>query len=651
MILTFLKKCDQFFGGLNKTALLALVVFLESLIGWADYETSFWLPFRVFYVIPLFLASWYGNKMAGILISLFSAGIGSYDVYRVLPSGSSIWLFYYNLLEEGLLFGFFFLFILQLRIQFFRSLQEKMDLQKTVSLLNATLESTTDGILVVDKDGKTIFLFNDQFLDLWHVPKDLVQKIKETRDDRPLLTYVTSQLIDPVLFFEKVKALYQHPGAESFDTLKLTDGRIFERYSKPQILDGKYYGRVWSFRDVTEKKKAESELIKSMKMESIGLLAGGIAHDFNNILTAILGNVSLARVELEPGHSSSGYLIETEKATLKAKDLADQLLTFARGGAPRKKIVSIAPLLQEAVTFALRGSSIQSRFYLPDNLWAADIDPGQITQLAHNLVINAKQAMGEGGEVVIRAENIMMDEKRASRLSLTPGFYIWVCFEDHGGGIPEENLDKIFDPFFTTKETGSGLGLFSAYSIARNHHGALTVESQVGTGTSFFLYLPAVTDRKAQEDLNLSTILFGSGRVLLMDDDEMVRQMASAMLQTLGYEVEVASRGEEALEMYRKAREKNLPFEAVILDLTVQGGKGGKQTLQELLAYDPAVRAIVSSGYSNDPVMANFRDSGFKGSVEKPYRIQDLSKTLNNVLKNELYRPKKKETEGKNLDS
>jgi CheY-like chemotaxis protein len=266
-------------------------------------------------------------------------------------------------------------------------------------------------------------------------------------------------------------------------------------------------------------------------------------------------------------------------------------------------------------------------------------------------VINAKQAMGEGGEVVIRAENIMMDEKRVSRLSLTPGFYIWVCFEDHGGGIPEENLDKIFDPFFTTKETGSGLGLFSAYSIARNHHGALTVESQVGTGTSFFLYLPAVTDRKAQEDLNLSTILFGSGRVLLMDDDEMVRQMASAMLQTLGYEVEVASRGEEALEMYRKAREKNLPFEAVILDLTVQGGKGGKQTLQELLAYDPAVRAIVSSGYSNDPVMANFRDSGFKGSVEKPYRIQDLSKTLNNVLKNELYRPQKKETEWKNLDS
>jgi signal transduction histidine kinase/ActR/RegA family two-component response regulator len=645
MISTFVKNFDQFFGGLNKVALLVLVVFLEIVIGWADYETGLWVPFRVFYVIPLFLASWYGNKTGGMVISLFSAGIGSYDVYRALPLGSSIWLFYYNLIEEGLLFGFFFLFIFQLRVQFFRSLHEKTDLQKTVSLLNATLESTTDGILVVDKEGKTILLFNDQFLDLWHVPKELVQKINETHDDRPLLTYVTSQLKDPILFFEKVKALYHHPSAESFDTLKLVDERIFERYSKPQLLDGKYYGRVWSFRDVTEKKKAESELIKSMKLESIGLLAGGIAHDFNNILTAILGNVSLARVELEPSHSSSKYLIETEKATLKAKDLADQLLTFSKGGAPQKKIVSIAPLLQEAITFALRGSSIQARFHFPDNLWAAEIDPSQITQLVHNLAINAKQAMGEGGEVAIRAENIMIDERLASQLSLTPGFYIWVSFQDNGEGIPEENLDKIFDPFFTTKKSGSGLGLFSAYSIARNHNGALTVASQLGNGTSFFLYLPAVTDRKALEDSNHATILFGSGRILLMDDDEMVRQMASAMLQTLGYEVEVASKGEKALEMYRKAREKNLPFEAVILDLTVQGGKGGKQTLQELLAYDPGARAIVSSGYSNDPVMADFRASGFKGSVAKPYRIQDLSKTLNAVLKNDLSRQQKRATE------
>lgn len=641
MELIFLKKFDQILSGLSKGTLLSLVILLEILIGWGDYETGTWVPFNVFYVVPLFLASWYGNKTAGIFISLSSAIIGSYEVYRSLPPDSSTWLFFYNFMEEGSLFGFFFLFIYQLRLQFFKSLLEKKNLERTVSLLNATLESTTDGILVVDKEGKTILLFNDQFLNLWKIPKELSQKIKETRDDLPLLTYVTSQLKDPIQFFEKVKALYHHPGAESFDTLNLADGRTFERYSKPQLLDGKYYGRVWSFRDITEKKKTEIELIKSMKLESIGLLAGGIAHDFNNMLTAILGNISLALVNLEPNHSSSTYLIETEKATLKAKDLATQLLTFSKGGSLQKKIMPISPLLQEAVTFALRGSSIQTRFYFPDNLWLADIDPGQITQLSHNIVINAEQAMGDGGEVSVRAENVMVDEKLANQLSLTPGFYILVSFQDKGAGIPEEYLDKIFDPFFTTKQSGSGLGLFSAYSIARSHHGALTALSRVGEGTSFFLYLPAVTEKTIQENRDHPAILFGSGRVLLMDDDEMVRQMASAMLQTLGYEVEVSSRGEEALDKYRKAKEKNLPFDAVILDLTIQGGKGGKQTLLELLDYDPSVRAIVSSGYSNDPVISNFLDAGFKGSVAKPYRIQDLSKTLKDILKSELPGPLK----------
>jgi CheY-like chemotaxis protein len=295
--------------------------------------------------------------------------------------------------------------------------------------------------------------------------------------------------------------------------------------------------------------------------------------------------------------------------------------------------------------FALRGSNINPKFYFPDNLWTVEIDPGQIAQVVHNLVINAKQAMQEGGEIVVRVENVMIDPQQARSLFINPGPFVLVCFKDKGKGIPENLINKIFDPFFTTKEDGSGLGLFSSYSIVRNHFGTITVESRLGKGTSFFVYLPAVIDRKIQEGTKNDTIIFGSGRILLMDDDELVRNMAQAMIQTLGYEVNLAAQGEEAVEMYKKAKEMNLPFHAVILDLTVPGGKGGKQTIQDLLAYDRNVRAIVSSGYSNDPILANYQIYGFKGCIAKPYRIQDLSKMLNDIINSELPQRKNGATE------
>jgi signal transduction histidine kinase/ActR/RegA family two-component response regulator len=631
-----LSRFDKYFKSLNKSSIFVFAVFLEAIIGWGDYVTGPLVVLASFYVIPIFISCWYGGQKQGLFISSLSAGIRSYIFYIELPAGSPNWLMAFALAQEGLLYLFFFLFISQTRIQFIKFLEQKEDQNKTLSLLNSTIESTTDGILVVDKDGKTVFLVNEQFLKMWHVPQSLVQMIRETKNDRPLLSYVTTQLKDPFVFFEKVRELYNHPGEESFDTLELSDDRIFERYSKPQMLEGNYHGRVWSFRDVTEKRKTEAELLKSMKLESIGLLAGGIAHDFNNFLTAILGNVSLAKMELDPNLSSYRYLSETEKATLRAKDLANQLLTFAKGGAPQKKLTSIVQVLQDNTMFALRGSNLNPKFHFPDNLWTVEIDPGQIAQVVHNLVINAKQAMQEGGEIVIRVENVLMDKQHASKLFINPGPFVLVCFKDNGKGIPENLINKIFDPFFTTKENGSGLGLFSTYSIVRNHYGTITVESRVGMGTSFFVYLPAVIDQKVKDDTKGDAILFGSGRILLMDDDELVRDMAKAMIQTLGYEVKLATRGEEALEIYRKAKEMNLPFQAVILDLTIPGGKGGKQTIQELLAYDRNVRAIVSSGYSNDPVLANYQEFGFKGCVAKPYRIQDLSKTLNDIIKSEL---------------
>jgi signal transduction histidine kinase/ActR/RegA family two-component response regulator len=630
-----LTRIEKYFKKLNKTSIFAFAVFLEAIIGWVDYLNGPLVAFSSFYVVPIFISCWYGGQKQGLFISLLSAGIRSLIFYLELPAGFSHWLMAFALAQEGLLYLFFFLFISQIRIQFNRFLEQKMDQNKTLSLLNSTIESTTDGILVVDKDGKTVFLVNEQFLKMWHVPQSLVQIIRESKNDRPLLSYVTTQLKDSFAFFEKVRELYNHPEAESFDTLELSDGRVFERYSKPQMLEGNYHGRVWSFRDVTEKRKTESELLKSMKLESIGLLAGGIAHDFNNILTAILGNVSLAKMELDPNLSSYRYLSDTEKATMRAKDLANQLLTFTKGGAPQKTLTSIVQVLQDNTIFALRGSHLNPTFYFPEDLWRVEIDPGQIAQVAHNLVINAKQAMQDGGEIVIRAENVIMDQQHARSLFINPGPYILVCFKDTGMGISENLIPKIFDPFFTTKENGSGLGLFSTYLIVRNHHGTITVESQVGKGTSFFVYLPAVINKNFLENTKSDTILFGSGRILLMDDDDLVRNMAKAMIQTLGYEVTLAAKGEEAVELYRKAKEINQPYQAVILDLTIPGGKGGKQTIQELLAYDHNVRAIVSSGYSNDPILANYQEFGFKACVAKPYRIQDLSKTLKDLIQSE----------------
>jgi signal transduction histidine kinase/ActR/RegA family two-component response regulator len=632
--MALVEKTDQFLRKITAPSLFFIVAFFEIIIAWADFHTDYRISFKAFYILPIFLASWYGPRELAFGITLISAAIGSIDFYRTHLSAMPMWLILYNLAEEGLLFSFFLLLIFKIKGQYVRSFQEKEALLRANSFLNATLESTTDGILVVDKTGSLIYLYNDRFLSLWHVPLDVLQKIKENRDDHPLLTYVTSQLKDPVSFFEKVKDLYNHPDAESFDTLELADGRIFERYSRPQLLEGKAFGRVWSFRDVTEKKRAETELLKSMKLESIGLLASGIAHDFNNILTAILGNVSLAKLEIDADHTASACLNETERAVLSARDLANQLLTFAKGGSPQKRFVSLPPLLKEAITFALRGSHIQPKFIFSDNLWKVNIDPGQITQLAHNLVINSKQATEGEGTIVIQAENVLINEPTARKLSVEPGFYLMVAFKDSGRGIPVKDIGKIFDPFFTTKRGGSGLGLFSAYSIAKNHGGTITVESQLGQGSTFYVYLPAITESTAAaSEVDPSLIHFGSGKVLLMDDNEAIRCMAERMLQTLGYDVSVTKNGEEAIEMYRRAKETKNPFDAVILDLTVQGGKGGKQTLKELQAYDPDVTAIVSSGYSNDLVLSEYQEYGFKGSVSKPYRIQELGNTLSSILK------------------
>jgi two-component system cell cycle sensor histidine kinase/response regulator CckA len=392
---------------------------------------------------------------------------------------------------------------------------------------------------------------------------------------------------------------------------------------------------VFTALNITEKKLQEDERQRIGKLESIGLLAGGIAHDFNNILTAILGNVNLARMKTEPGDEINTLLMESEKASIRAQSLTQQLLTFAKGGAPIKKISSVSEIIREAANFVLRGSNVKCQFSIPDDLWKADIDSGQITQVVSNLVINAHQSLPDGGIIEIACENITLNEMQDffKKLPLKEGNYIKITIIDHGIGIPPEHLNRIFDPYFTTKQKGSGLGLTIVYSIIRNHGGHIGVESKVGSGSTFYIYLPASSAKTSTRETAKKQLPLEKGRILVMDDEEVVRNVASHMLSYLGFDdVTFAADGAETVKFYKEAMQAGKPFSVIILDLTVPGGMGGKETMKELLQIDPSVRAIVSSGYTNEQVITEFRQHGFSGIVTKPYTIEQLSNVLNEVL-------------------
>ncbi len=762
--------------------------------------------------------------------------------------------------------------------------QAQAALEESLSLYKATLESTTDGILVVDLQGRMVSC-NKKFEEMWGIPEEIIA----TRKDDRTLAFVVDQLVDPQGFLQKVRELYAQPAAESSDSLYFKDGRVFERYSIPQYLDSTIVGRVWSFRDVTarqraetalldtreylelalkgadlgtwdwdvstgalrlnerwaemlgyrfeeiephvrswerlvhpddlpavmvvlnahlegrtpfyetehrmrrksgewlwildkgrvierdgqgtplracgthldisdrkqaeealraqlsllqilidtipspifyknvegvylgcnqalsdflgvpkdkiiggtvydlypkdmaekyfamdsalfrepgvqiydysmshadgtrhdvnfnkatyftpqgalaglvgvmiditDRKKNEIERLRLSKLESLATLAGGIAHDFNNILTAIMGNISLAIIDLRENEYIGSILNEAEKACIQAQTLARQLLTFAKGGAPIKELISLAKKVTETGFFASRGSNVKCEFVFPADLWGVEADPGQISQVFQNLIINAIQAMPAGGTIRVRGENLAV--RPGSDLPLDPGNYVKASIHDQGIGIPADYLPRIFDPYFSTKQKGSGLGLATSYSIVQNHHGHIAVESQLGAGTTVHVYLPATAQSKIEPLPEKLKAVTGHGKILVMDDEEIVRQTLSKLLGYLGYEVMFARDGDEAIEQFIQAREGGQEFDAVILDLTVPGGMGGKAAIEKLLRIDPQVKAIVSSGYSDDPIMANFTEYGFSGVIAKPYRVVELSKVLHRVLDRE----------------
>ncbi|MRR05435.1 MAG: PAS domain S-box protein [Deltaproteobacteria bacterium] len=399
--------------------------------------------------------------------------------------------------------------------------------------------------------------------------------------------------------------------------------------------ENRIVGAVLVFRDITERRKMEEELLKAQKLESIGILAGGIAHDFNNLLTAILGNISLAKMYVSAGDKIHQKLAEAEKASLRARDLTQQLLTFSRGGAPVRKTSSIAEIIKDSTAFSLSGSNVTCTFVIPDDLWLVAVDEGQISQVINNLILNAEQSMTAGGLIEVACRNVEVGAD--DHLPILEGRYILVSISDQGEGISEDVLPRIFDPYFTTKEEGKGLGLSTVYSIVKNHDGHISVSTKPGAGTTFSIYLPATfgaeepfsRQEHGAQPLEKQTV---KGRVLVMDDEENIRDVVAEMLDFIGYEATLSRDGEEAVSLYTQALQSNQPFAAVLMDLTIPGGMGGGEAMRILLGINPKVKGIVSSGYSNDPILSDYASFGFQGIITKPYKLGDLRDVLKRVL-------------------
>lgn len=430
----------------------------------------------------------------------------------------------------------------------------------------------------------------------------------------------------------KIKEAFEKGYASTEGSLLAKDGRKIPYFftGHRSLSEGKTV-LVGMGLDISQQKQMEADLIKTQKLESLGILAGGIAHDFNNTLTAVIGNISLAKESIGRETDAFKRLDDAEKASWKAQGLTRQLLTFAKGGEPVKKPLHLDILLREAAEMSLKGSNIRCEFRFPQDLRPVEADESQLTQVIGNLVINSVQSMPSGGTIELSARNI--DLANEDHSALRPGPYVLISVADKGCGIPGNIIDKIFDPYFTTKQAGSGLGLATAHSVVKRHGGAISVDSAPGIGTTFSILLPATDLMPESEATARVTAESGAGRILVMDDEVLIREVAGDMLGYLGYSVETSSNGKEMLERYMEAKANGVPFDLVIMDLTIPGGMGGKDAIIKLLEADPKAKAIVSSGYSTDPIISDYVSHGFKGAVVKPYSVADLGKEVKRVLK------------------
>lgn len=390
------------------------------------------------------------------------------------------------------------------------------------------------------------------------------------------------------------------------------------------------------FEDITEYRRNQEErdslqaqALQAQKLEAIGTLAGGIAHDFNNLLTGITGNLSVA-IHKTGNNDVSTSLQRALQACERATSLTRQLLTFSKGGAPVKQLSSVAEIVRDSAEFALRGANVACEFAVSDDLWAAEVDTGQLSQVISNLVINADQAMPSGGLLNIAIKNVEFN--RASQ-SLSAGRYIRITISDSGRGISKTDIDHIFEPYFTTKSSGNGLGLATTHSIITRHGGQIEVASEPGRGTTFTIYLPVSNSHKPDHaPMAQRHISEGTGRILIMDDEDFIRDVVADMLDMLGYECVTCENGQQACSLYKQALEAGCPFSAVIMDMTIPGGMGGVETMAQIRLIDPTARGIVASGYCGDPVVASYKDYGFVAAVPKPFTLNQMADTLADVL-------------------
>ena len=509
--------------------------------------------------------------------------------------------------------------------------QAELSLARDKEQLAVTLRSIADGVITTNLDGEVVLLNR--------VAEELTGWRQDEAAGRPL----------PEIF-HIVDEESGQPGADPAKQV-LQTGNIIELSNHIMLLsrngeqhniadsaapiydpEHRVIGVVVVFRDVTEKNRMEQELLKVKKLESIGVLAGGIAHDFNNILAAILGNVSLARARLQAEDSVcervDSLLENAENAGGQARNLTNQLLTFSKGGDPVKQTASISEILRESAAFVLHGSSVDCSFDFAEDLWFADVDSGQISQVVQNIILNARQAMPDGGSVQVTAENC---KDCSGETDVVNGGCVRVVISDNGPGMSSEVLEKAFDPYYSTKPSGSGLGLAICHSVLDKHKGSIRVTSTPGKGTAFTLLLPVSQKSQVCSAPKEETMASGQSRILLMDDEAMIRDLGAEMLSFLGHQVVTVADGQEAIDCYREAMSSSEPFDVVIMDLTIPGGMGGKEAAARLLKVDSDARIIVSSGYSNDPVVADYQQYGFAATMSKPYDIEKMRSVLQEV--------------------
>lgn len=609
-----------------KTGLLTVTVSLENVYSALTEKIVFIL---ITHAIKTFFVSLFILFMIHASITRHIEAISQY--FKSLTPGKTNKIL--TLKKSKIMMPFGTVDELDLLVSRINSMQESLtqrqsELIQEKERLQVTLRSIGDGVITTDTSGKVRMINKiGEQLTGW------MQKEAEGLDIKDVF-----HIIDAATFI-----IAENPVQKALETsgiVEMTQKTILisrngiERLvhdSAAPIFDenSQIIGVVLVFRDITEKSRMEQHLQHAQKMDAISTLAGGIAHDFNNMLSVITGNISTALSGLSPNHELYELLTETYDGSRKAASLTQQLLTFSKGGEPIKQAANINQIIQESANFVISGTKTCIIFELRPQLQPVEIDIGQINQVIGNLVINANQAMQQGGTIKIKTEPFLFENN--NKFSLPAGQYIAISVKDQGTGIPENHIPHIFEPFYTTKEEGNGLGLAISYSIIKKHGGHMSVESNEGDGTTFNIYLPA-TDKKIADMTNKTTDRHhGKGHILILDDQSSILKMVAKMLKTMGYETTCTTDGIETIDAYKKAFQSGKSFDLVILDLTIPGGMGGSKVIPELIEIDPNVKAVVSSGYANDPIMANYQKYGFWGVVPKPYSKSQLAELLSRL--------------------